>query len=293
MPYLFDHADVSERERLAAIEAMGDPFTIECLEKIGVGDGWSCLEVGAGGGSIAEWLCHRVGPTGRVVATDLQIKFLEAIEAPQLELRQHDITKDDCEEQAFDVVLARKVLEHLPEPLEALGRMANAVRPGGWLLVEDSDLATFRNFSYSHPKRVDRAYMKFIEAMSRNGFQPTFAKELANQLRQHGFQEVQFVCPIPVGFDFPEELRALELQPSVQKHFPKTAEWNAAGDQGIGKVYRMTFERLRERVINDGLLTEEDVDQFFTDIRSPDFGAATGFHCAAWGQKPSERVNAI
>src|SRR5438105_4243155 len=182
MAYLFSHEEKKERERLAAIEAMGDPFTIECLEKIGVGERWRCLEIGAGGGSIAEWLCGRVGPSGKVVATDLQTKFLEAIEASNLEVRKHDITQGDLEHETFDLVSARKVLEHLP-------------------------------------KKVD---------------------------------------------------------------------WNAAGDQGIGKVYRMTFERLRERVTKAGLLTTEEVDQFLADIQSPEFGAVTGFHCAAWGRKPAE-----
>src|SRR5262249_59261251 len=116
MPYLFDHVVKTERERLAAIEAAANPLTIECLEKIGVCEGWRCLEVGAGAGSIAEWLCHRVGPNGRVVATDLQTKFLETIDAHNLEIRQHDITTDELEADAFDLVSARKVLEHLADP---------------------------------------------------------------------------------------------------------------------------------------------------------------------------------
>jgi hypothetical protein len=65
MPYLFDHAAKAERERLAAIEAVANPLTIECLEKIGVSPGWHCLEVGAGAGSIVEWLSRRVGPNGK------------------------------------------------------------------------------------------------------------------------------------------------------------------------------------------------------------------------------------
>ena len=287
MPYLFTHEEKKERERLAAIEAMGDPFTIECLEKIGVGEGWRCLEIGAGGGSITQWLCGRVGPSGKVIATDLQTKFLEAIEASNLEVRKHDVSTDELEREAFDLVSARKVLEHLPKPSEALGRMADAVRPGGWLLVEDSDLATRRHFSFPDPERVERAYLKFIEAMASAGFLPTYAKRLAAELRERGFQDVQFVCPIPVGFAFPKELRLLGLEPSEQKHFPKKVEWNAAGDQGIGKVYRMTFERLRERVTKSGLLTTEEADQFLSDIQSPEFGAVTGFHCAAWGRKPT------
>ncbi len=87
MPYLFTHEDKAEREHLAAIEAGLDRVTIECLEKIGVGEGWRCLEIGAGAGSIAEWFCRRVGPNGKVVATELQTKFLEAINAPKAEHR--------------------------------------------------------------------------------------------------------------------------------------------------------------------------------------------------------------
>jgi 2-polyprenyl-3-methyl-5-hydroxy-6-metoxy-1,4-benzoquinol methylase len=127
MPYLFTYEDKAERERLASIEASLDPFTIECLEKIGVKEGWRCLEVGAGGGSIAEWLCRRVGTVGRVVATDLQTKFLEAIDSPNLEVRRHDITAEALEPDTFDLVCARKVLEHLAAPATALRSMYSAL----------------------------------------------------------------------------------------------------------------------------------------------------------------------
>jgi ubiquinone/menaquinone biosynthesis C-methylase UbiE len=289
MPYLFTHEDKAERERLAAIEAGLDPFTIECLEKIGVGEGWRCLEVGAGGGSIAEWLCRRIGPKGKVVATDLQTKFLEAIDAPNLQVRKHDITKDNLEADAFDLVLARKVLEHLADPIDALRKLAVAVRPGGWLHVEDTDLASIRRFSCPHPERVERAYLKFIEAMSSAGFQPTFAVKLGDALRALGFQEVRHVSPIPAAL--PDELRArlreLGLQEAELKTWTGPVGWNAAGDNPVDKVYRMTFERLRERVTKAGLLTNEEVDQFFADIRALDFRAMTGVHCAAWGRKPA------
>ena len=93
--YQFDHEWKKERERLANMEAVFDPMTTECLEMIGVGEGWKCLEVGAGGGSIVEWLSERVGSTGKVVGTDLQTKFLEAIDASNVEFRQHNILTDD------------------------------------------------------------------------------------------------------------------------------------------------------------------------------------------------------
>ena len=70
--YVFDAAWKQERERLGHLEAVWDPGTIRQLETVGVGEGWQCAEIGAGTGSIAEWLSHRVGATGHVVATDIE-----------------------------------------------------------------------------------------------------------------------------------------------------------------------------------------------------------------------------
>jgi SAM-dependent methyltransferase len=291
MAYLFTHEDKAERERLAAIEAGLDPFTIQCLKEIGVSEGWRCLEVGAGGGSITQWLCRRVGPRGKVVATDLQTRFLEAIDAANLEVHKHDISKEKIESGAFDFVSARKVLEHLPDPTAALARMAAAVRPGGWLLVEDTNLATIRRFDCPRPQRVERAYLKFAEVMSSAGFQPTYATRLANEMRVLGFQDVRFVCPIPDGgealpTDLRDMLHSVGLEVVSLPGSKGALGWNAAGDNPVDKVYRMTFERLRDRVIKSGLLSADEVEQFFADIRAPEFRAITGIHCAAWGRKP-------
>ena len=72
-----DYEQSQERERLRRLEAMSDRTTIRALDTVGVGPGWHCLEVGAGGGSVARLLGERVGPTGRVVAADLDPRFLD------------------------------------------------------------------------------------------------------------------------------------------------------------------------------------------------------------------------
>ena len=84
-------------ERHGAFERERDPATIRYLEEIGVSSGWRCLEVGGGGGTIAEWLCPRVGTAGHVVATELDTRLLEAIDSPNIEVRRHDIVNDDLE----------------------------------------------------------------------------------------------------------------------------------------------------------------------------------------------------
>lgn len=137
--YIYDPASEQERQRLAILESVQDPDTIRRLETLGVGDGWRCLEVGGGAGSITRWLCQRVGTSGRVVATDLDTRFLDALDEAALEVRRHDITSGELEDGAFDLVHARYVLEHLPAREAALRRMVAALAPGGWLLVEDVD----------------------------------------------------------------------------------------------------------------------------------------------------------
>src|SRR5712692_3021483 len=261
MAYIFDHQWKQERERLASMEALIDPFTIECLQAMGVSEGWRCLEVGAGGGSMAQWLCRRVGTTGKVVATDLETKFVAAIEAPNLEARRHDIRRDPLKDATYDLVHARKVLEHLPEPHAALVRMSAAVKPRGWLFVEDVDFATFLKVEARDPEFFARAFGQIVQTMQQAGFQPYLGREFGQWLR---------------GLDY-EQVRAEG----------RTTEWTAHGTHPVATLYRLTFAKLRERVVQQGRLTAAEVEQFMTDVQSPDFHALSSIVFAAWGRRPT------
>jgi 2-polyprenyl-3-methyl-5-hydroxy-6-metoxy-1,4-benzoquinol methylase len=141
--YIFDNAWEKARERLTGLEAYCDPGTIRHLEALGVGPGWCCLEVGAGGGSMALWLGAHVGPGGSVLATDIDTRFLDRLAHPQVTVRRHDIVREELPHGEFDLVYARSVLEHLPEREQVLRRLVAALRPGGWLLAEDVDFAAY------------------------------------------------------------------------------------------------------------------------------------------------------
>src|ERR671936_3170110 len=108
--YAFGNAQEIQRERLATLASLFDPGTVAVLEPLGVGPGWRCLEVGAGGGSIASWLCERVAPDGAVVATDLDATVLRGLSHPNLEVRVHDVVVDDLPFDEFDLVHLRLVL---------------------------------------------------------------------------------------------------------------------------------------------------------------------------------------
>jgi 2-polyprenyl-3-methyl-5-hydroxy-6-metoxy-1,4-benzoquinol methylase len=139
--YLFDNDWKMARERLAALERDRDYATIRCLEAISVAARWRCLEIGGGGGSIAAWLCERVGSMGSVLATDTNTRFLAALDYPWLEVRTHNVITDTLPAAKFDLVHTRLVLTHLPERERVLEKLAKAVKVGGWLLVEEPDFS--------------------------------------------------------------------------------------------------------------------------------------------------------
>ena len=54
--YVLDQGFAQERARLSGMEARWDAGSRALLEELGIGTGWKCLEVGAGGGSLVEWM---------------------------------------------------------------------------------------------------------------------------------------------------------------------------------------------------------------------------------------------
>ncbi len=144
-----DFGDELTRTRLREREI--DPFTKRQLSAIGVSEGWRCLEVGAGGGSIARWLAEQVGPGGRVVAVDIDTRFLQDIRLPNVEVRQQDITKEAFDLGAYDLVHCRVLLVHMADPVSMLRRFVGATRPGGWILAEEFDAVSFAPVQGSHP----------------------------------------------------------------------------------------------------------------------------------------------
>jgi SAM-dependent methyltransferase len=141
--YAFDNVWDRARQRLTRLEIWLDPGTVRHLDALGVGPGWRRLEAGAGGGSIATWLSHRVGETGAVLATDIDPRFFSRLDLRNFGVAQHDITAGTPAPHEFDLMHERLVLMHLPNQGRALRHMVDALNPGGWLLVEEMDFGSF------------------------------------------------------------------------------------------------------------------------------------------------------
>jgi hypothetical protein len=71
--------EATEDQRLSLLEQIYDPGSRRRRQI--VQPGWRCLEIGAGRGSMALWLAGQVGPSGEVVATDIDVTYLRRLEA--------------------------------------------------------------------------------------------------------------------------------------------------------------------------------------------------------------------
>ncbi|MFD7660525.1 class I SAM-dependent methyltransferase [Actinosynnema sp. NPDC059797] len=121
-------------EQHRCLSAAYDPLTFTRLAQTGVRRAWRCLEVGAGGGSVAHWLAARAGS---VLATDLAPEHVPP--APRLTAVRHDVVRDPLPGDAYDLVHVRFVLRHLPERDAVLRKLVAALKPGGWLQVDEFD----------------------------------------------------------------------------------------------------------------------------------------------------------
>ena len=92
--YLLDNQQSEAGRRFEALSELFDPVTFRHLEAVGISAGWSCWEVGAGGAGVPTWLAERAGPSGRVVASDLDTSWMPASGAA-FEVLRHDVGTEE------------------------------------------------------------------------------------------------------------------------------------------------------------------------------------------------------
>jgi len=149
---LSNAAPEAEIRRLRHIDEYMGPTTRHRIERRGIARGWKCLEVGAGVGGVARWMAQQVGPEGKVTAIDLTPLFGAIPNLPQLEVRRHDILAEGLEADFYDLVHCRLLLVNVGNVELALKRMVQALRPGGWLVVEEPGESRLPAVGESNPR---------------------------------------------------------------------------------------------------------------------------------------------
>jgi SAM-dependent methyltransferase len=185
--------EASEDARLGLLEQLYDP--VSRRRRAIVQPGWRCLEIAAGRGSMAVWMAEQVGPTGHVVATDIDTRYLKKLDVPNLEVLEHNILEDSLEllGPAFDLVCSRLTLFHLlGRQEEAIRRMTECLRPGGWLIDEDADWGTCAPVDPAHPRYADyRQVWRDGDWWTVRGYDKAFGQKLPSLFERCGLQDIR------------------------------------------------------------------------------------------------------
>src|SRR5262245_57224070 len=125
-----------------------EPEARAFINDLSLPEGSSGLDVGCGAGLFGQWLAEAIGSRGRVVGIEPSLERVEAARAivgqeaagSRLEFRVGDATKLDMPDATFDWIWCGDVLHHIQDTGVALREFARVVRPGGRIVVKESQL---------------------------------------------------------------------------------------------------------------------------------------------------------
>jgi SAM-dependent methyltransferase len=256
---IVDNADDQlELDRLRALEAASDPASQRCLLSTGLTQGWRCFEVGAGAGSLLSWMAAVVGPTGSITAIDLDTRFLRNPPSGTRVIKG-DIRAEVLESDWFDLVHARYVLVHLPDYEVALGRMLEALRPGGWLVVEEPHSSAARAICGLEGEMVS------VERMN-----CAIRRIFTNAGKDYD-----------LGIRLPSLFQAAKLQDIRVEHDAPISH----GRSPVAEMMQMCAAQSKQRYIDTGEATEQDVENYCRFAQDPNSWAIYHGTVRVVGQK--------
>jgi SAM-dependent methyltransferase len=252
--YTLPHDLAGEQQRLALMSALLDPFEQACIARLGVGPGWRCLELGCGNGSVSKALVQRVAPTGRVVASDIDLAYIGNLQEPGLEVRRIDVLHDGIEENFYDLVVARALLHHLSPARDALKRMVAALKPGGVLLSIEPDMLPC---TVVQPDSIHKFWLGWLEWSAKKGIDYW------------------------IGRKTPSWLDSLALQDVTGEGY--TPYFN--GGSAWARYWTETIRELEPSLLGSGFLTTSELEEFYTRYQDPHYWTSVITFVATWGRK--------
>lgn len=137
-------ANQSEFERLQFQHSVWRSNTNAFFDRLGVGEGWNCLDVGAGPGFVSFDLRERVGEKGSVTALEPSSLFLNWFSEQVQQKKWTNVhlingTAEDAElpQQQFDLIFVRWVIAFVSQPEIFLKRLLSSLKPNGIIAFQD------------------------------------------------------------------------------------------------------------------------------------------------------------
>ena len=251
--------------RLRVLSRVMRAGSMALLDRAGISPGLRVLDLGCGSGDTTVEIARIVGPNGRVVGIDMDDGVLAHARSLARDcgvevdwMRAEELDESD----AFDIVYARFLLSHLPDPADALQRMRRTVRPTGRIVAEDIDITAHAHWP---PSAAFRRYTElYTEAARARGVDPAIGPRLAAMLVDAGLTEVEVSISMP------------------------------AFREGEGKtIARLTLLNIADTAIAAGLTDRSEIDRMLAEIAAhetdPRSIQSTAQVFQAIGRRPAEQ----
>jgi SAM-dependent methyltransferase len=240
--YTFDNDDPAAAERLALSSAVLDGFTTWRLSSLGELTGRRCLELGAGNGSIAGWLADQAGPSGQVLATDINIRHIPMDRS--YSVVRHDLTSDPLPDGPWDLIHARLVLRHVPGRHEILRRLAGTLAPGGALVIEEWDAYRAGLVLAAPEAEAEELFYRFETTIE------------------------QLTAARAVDLQWPWQVHGSMAKAGLAEVDTVVHARSWAGGSAGGRHYAATIRLLRARILEAGM-TGEQLDRLSVYLHDP------------------------
>ena len=265
--YIFAQAP-NEVKRLQSWARSWEPETEAMFDRIQVQPGWRAIDLACGPMGIIGPLSRRVGPSGSVVAADLNPGMLSAARAyseesglQNIEFVTANAYQSDLPHASFDLVHARFMFAPLGQDDTLLDEMIALARPGGIIVSQESDESGY--VCYPPQPAWERLKQLTVEAFARGGGDYSAGRRIYGLFRHAGLQDVQarMAClALPAGH--PYRLWPIE---SALAFRPRFLEW--------------------------GLITASELDNLLQECehiaRDPETFLTSFVVTQVWGRKPA------
>jgi len=263
--YLLEQ-NAAELERLRLQARVWEPHAEAMLDRIGVPQGATCLDLGCGGMGILGPLSRRVGSGGQVIGVDSDDKQLEAARAyveenglENVEIRKLDAYNTGLPAESFDLVHVRFVFAPVGRDQELLAEMLRLTKRGGVIAIQEPDATPWSCFP--HSAAWDRLKAAILEAFKRGGGDFNAGQRTYKMLLDAGLHDVDLRAAI-VALHSAHPYMRLPIQFAAS---------------------------LRARILDGGLLTETQLDSAILEceevVQRPETSVLSFVVTQVWGRK--------
>lgn len=177
------------------------------IDRLQIGPGWKCVDVGAGGGDVSVALGKIVGPTGRVFAVDIDPKRRDQVAEMAARETQVIALTQPAEElilpEKVDLAFCRFLLLQVIDPKVVIERMIKTIKDSGWIVIQEAVTS------------AGRVGTTPIQMLSDSVRHPDIGIMIPQIMQDEGLDIIDCWAEAPVGYGDTPESRYLEAMTGV------------------------------------------------------------------------------